>query len=70
MTEEADARVLTKTLSGGACTSTDGETATNKLIKIDIGDMPFTLSGLAITSLAIATSDHDSGEELAGLSFH
>ena len=48
----------------------NGETATNKLIKIDIGDMPFTLSGLAVTSLAIATSDHDSGEELAVLSFH
>ena len=48
----------------------NGETAANKLIKIDIGDMPFTLSGLAMTSLAIATSDHDSGEELAVLSFH
>ena len=51
----------------------NGETATNKLIKIDIGDMPFTLSGLAMTSLAIATSDQRHKTEIAdsdlGLSF-
>ena len=48
----------------------NGNTATGKEIKIDAGDLPFTLTGLTITSLALKTSDADSGEALSVLSFH
>jgi len=48
----------------------NGKTAANKLIKIDSGDLPFTLSGLAITSLSLTNSGGDSSESLSVLSFH
>ena len=48
----------------------NGETATGKEVKIDAGDLPFTLTGLTITSLALKTDDADSGEALSVLSFH
>ena len=48
----------------------NGETATGKEIKIDQGDLPFTLTGLTITALSIKTDDADSGEALSILSFH
>jgi hypothetical protein len=48
----------------------NGNTATGKEVKIDAGDLPFTLTGLTITSLALKTSDADSGEALSVLSFH
>lgn len=48
----------------------NGETDTNKKIVIDPGDLPFTLSGLTITSLLITPSAGGSGEEISVLSFH
>ena len=48
----------------------NGETATGKEIKIDQGDLAFTLTGLTITALSIKTDDADSGEGLSILSFH
>jgi len=48
----------------------NGETATNKLIKIDTGDLPFTLSGLMITSLSLTNAGGGSSESLSLLSFH
>ena len=47
----------------------NGETDTKKKIKIDSGDLPFTLSGLLITSLTL-TNAGGSSETLAVLSFH
>ena len=48
----------------------NGETATNKLIKIDTGNLPFTLSGLAITSLTLTNGGGGGSETLSVLSFH
>ena len=48
----------------------NGETATNKLIKIDTGNLPFTLSGLAITSLSLTNAGGGGSESLSVLSFH
>ena len=48
----------------------NGETATNKKIKIDTGDLPFTLSGLAITSLSLTNAGGGGSESLSVLSFH
>ena len=48
----------------------NGETATNKLIKIDTGDLPFTLSGLMITSLSLTNAGGGGTESLSLLSFH
>ena len=48
----------------------NGETAANKLIKIDTGDLPFTLSGLAITSLTLTNAGGGGSETLSVLSFH
>ena len=48
----------------------NGETATKKKIKIDSGDLPFTLTGLSITSLSLTNAGGGSAESLALLSFH
>ena len=48
----------------------NGETATNKKIVIALEDLPFTLTGLAITSLNIEPNNEDATEEIAVLSFH
>ena len=48
----------------------NGETATNKKIVIALEDLPFTLSGLAITSLNIEPNNEQASEEIACLSFH
>ena len=48
----------------------NGETATNKKIVIALEDLPFTLTGLTITSLNIEPNNEDATEELALLSFH
>ena len=48
----------------------NGETDTQKLIKIDTGDLPFTLSGLAITSLSLTNAGGGGSESLSVLSFH
>jgi hypothetical protein len=48
----------------------NGETATNKKIIVALEDLPFTLTGLAITSLNIEPNNEDASEEIAVLSFH
>ena len=48
----------------------NGESATKKKIKIDTGDLPFTLSGLSITSLSLTNAGGGGSESLALLSFH
>ena len=62
---------------GGALEAADilsirinSETATKKIIKIDSGDFPFTITGLSITKLEIANASGDSSEGVAVLSFH
>ena len=48
----------------------NGETDAQKLIKIDTGDLPFTLTGLSITSLSLTNAGGGGSESLALLSFH
>ena len=48
----------------------NGESATNKVIKIDTGDLPFTLTGLMITSLSLTNAGGGGSESLSLLSFH
>jgi len=48
----------------------NGETAVNKKIVIAFEHLPFTLTGLTITSLNIEPNNEDATEELALLSFH
>ena len=48
----------------------NGETANKKTILIDSGDLPFTISGVMITSLEIGNSDDDDNESVAMISYH
>ena len=48
----------------------NGETATNKKIKIDPNDLPFTLIGIQLTSFAIQSKTGESSDSIALLSFH
>jgi len=48
----------------------NGETATNKKIVLDPGDLPFTLSGMMITALIVTPGGATAAEELSVLSFH
>ena len=48
----------------------NGESAAPKLIYIDATDLPFTLSGLAITSLSLTSSAGEAGDHISVLSFH
>ena len=54
--------VLTMTLNG--------ETAANKKIKIDPNDLPFTLTGILLTSFAIQSATGTTAESVALISFH
>ena len=54
--------VLTMTLNG--------ETAANKKIKIDPNDLPFTLTGILLTSFAIQSATGTTAESGALISFH
>ena len=56
--------VLTLTINGQ--TGDDNE----KLVKIDSSDLPFTLTGLLVTSLTITNSDPEGTEGISVLSFH
>ncbi|MBC8225740.1 MAG: hypothetical protein H8E74_01195 [Gammaproteobacteria bacterium] len=47
----------------------NGETG-SKVVKIDATDLPFTLSGLMITSLAVSNSVGDNSNKVSVLSFH
>ena len=46
------------------------KTANEKTIQIDSGDLPFTISGVMITSFKIANSDDDDNESVAMISYH
>ena len=48
----------------------NGDDDAGKEIKIDAGDVPFTISGMIITSISLKTSDSTGDEHLAVLSFH
>lgn len=48
----------------------NGETDANKIIKIDPGDLPFTISGLLITSFAVQSKTGAASDSVALLSFH
>ena len=49
----------------------NGESATHKKIKIDPNDLPFTLTGILLTSLAAQSVTGESdGESIILLSFH
>ena len=48
----------------------NGETGDGKKITIAYEHLPFTLTGLTVTSLNIQPNDEDAQEELACLSFH
>ena len=54
--------VLTMTLNG--------ETAAHKKIKIDPNDLPFTLTGILLTSFAIQSATGAAAESVALISFH
>ena len=48
----------------------NGKTDTHKKIKIDPNDLPFTLTGILLTSFAIQSKTGASAESIALLSFH
>ena len=48
----------------------NGETGTHKKIKIDPNDLPFTLTGILLTSFAIQSATGASSDSIALLSFH
>tara|TARA_B100001250_G_C19669634_1_gene730899 strand:+ start:122 stop:496 length:375 start_codon:yes stop_codon:yes gene_type:complete len=54
--------VLTMTLNG--------QTDAHKKIKIDPNDLPFTLTGIQLTSFAIQSATGESSDSIALLSFH
>jgi len=48
----------------------NGETASNKIIKIDPNDLPFTLTGILLTSFAIKSENGAADDHISLLSFH
>ena len=48
----------------------NGNSSAGKVIKIDSGDLPFTLTGLTITGLTLTNAGGGSSESLSVLSFH
>lgn len=48
----------------------NGETDTQKVIKIDIADLPFTITGLLIESLKVVSAGNASSDTIACLTFH
>ena len=48
----------------------NGETASNKIIKIDPNDLPFTLIGIQLTSFAIKSENGAADDHISLLSFH
>ena len=48
----------------------NGKTDANKKIKIDPGDLPFTLTGVLLTSLAVQSATGASADSIVCLSFH
>ena len=48
----------------------NGKTDSNKQIKIDPGDLPFTLTGVLLTSFAVQSKTGASSDSIVCLSFH
>ena len=48
----------------------NGETVSNKIIKIDPNDLPFTLTGILLTSFAIKSENGAVDNHISLLSFH
>jgi len=48
----------------------NGETGAHKKIKIDPNDLPFTLTGILLTSFAIQSATGTTSDSVALLSFH
>ena len=48
----------------------NGKTDTHKKIKIDPNDLPFTLTGILLTSFAIQSATGTTAESVALISFH
>ena len=48
----------------------NGKTGIEKKIKIDPNDLPFTLTGILLTSFAIQSKTGTSGDSIALISFH
>tara|TARA_R100000750_G_C2324358_1_gene87542 strand:- start:17 stop:388 length:372 start_codon:yes stop_codon:yes gene_type:complete len=48
----------------------NGKTDSNKKIKIDPGDLPFTLTGVLLTSFAVQSKTGASSDSIVCLSFH
>ena len=48
----------------------NGESDANKVIKIDPGDLPFTITGLLITSLTVESAGEEASDTISLLSFH
>ena len=48
----------------------NGEAASNKIIKIDPNDLPFTLTGILLTSFAIKSENGVADDHISLLSFH
>ena len=48
----------------------NGKTTSNKMIKIDPNDLPFTLTGILLTSFAIQSKTGTAGDSVALISFH
>ena len=48
----------------------NGKTTSNKMIKIDPNDLPFTLIGIQLTSFAIQSKTGTTGDSVALISFH
>ena len=48
----------------------NGKTDANKKIKIDPGDLPFTLSGVLLTSFAVQSKTGAASDSIVCLSFH
>ena len=48
----------------------NGKTGVNKKIKIDPGDLPFTLTGVLLTSFAVQSKTGASSDSIVCLSFH
>ena len=79
ITEQDPAKkvVLYDEPGGGALEAADilsirlnSEKDTKKIIKIDSGDFPFTITGLYINKLEIANASGDASEGVTVLSFH
>ena len=48
----------------------NGQDAASKIIKIDPNDLPFTLTGIQLTSFAIKSASGEADDHISLLSFH